>query len=376
MQSLTRAIGILRIFETDSECLRLIDIAQRTGIHKSSAHRMVAALVDGGLLARVDQNRYKLAIRHFGKKGFRLGCGMLSSEFSFDKAVKEGLQKSAATANVELLILDNEDSAQRTLHNADVFIKEGVDLVIEFQADARIAGQLSDKFHAAAIPVIALEIPQPRAIFYGANNVKAGLMAGRHLSQWAAANWRGQIDELLLLELPKAGHIPNARILGSMLGVLERLAWVSQQQIKILHTTGHYDNSVTLVRRHLMRSKAQRILVAAINDTAALGALHAFRDLGREEHCAIVGHNASNEAGLEIIARNSRLVGCVGYFPERYGEALIPLALDILAGQDVPQTNFIKHEMITPQNIDSFYPFAYRLSEPQAQASTHRARTA
>jgi ribose transport system substrate-binding protein len=218
-------MGILQVFKSESESLRLIDIVQQTGLHKSSVHRMLNTLVDGGgLLMRVEQNRYKLAIRYLGRKKYRFGYGMHSTGSFFNKAVKDGLQKSAEAADVELLSLDNEDSAQRALHNADLFVKERVDLVIEFQPDARVADQISYKFHKAGIPVIALEIPQPRAVFYGANNVKAGLMAGRHLTQWAAANWKGQIDELLLLELPKAGYIPNARILGSMLGVLEKLA--------------------------------------------------------------------------------------------------------------------------------------------------------
>jgi ribose transport system substrate-binding protein len=123
------------------------------------------------------------------------------------------------------------------------------------------------------------------------------------------------------------------------------------------------------VRRHLSRSKAQRILIAAINDTVALGALQAFRDLDREKHCAIVVQNASSEAIFELSERNSRLIGSIGYFPERYGEAVIPLALDMLAGQSVPQISFIKHEMITSQNIDSFYPLSYRISNAYARST-------
>jgi ribose transport system substrate-binding protein len=230
--------------------------------------------------------------------------------------------------------------------------------VIESQTDTRIAGQISARFRAASIPVIALEIPHPETIFYGANNSQAGLIAGRYLARWAESHWQGKVDELLLLELPKAGQVPNARILGSMLGVIERLVWLSDRQIKILRTSGHYENTIGLTRNHLRRSRSERILVAAINDPCALGALEAFRDAGREEHCAIVGHNASPEAHAELAEKNSRLVGSVGYFPERYGEGVIPLALDLLAGGPVPPATFIRHEMITSANLRSFYPLS------------------
>jgi ribose transport system substrate-binding protein len=358
MKSLLRACAILKVFEDGSECLRLTDVVARTGMHKTTALRVLAALVESGMLQRVGETKYKLAIRPLGKRRYRIGYGMQSAEFGFSRAVTESLVRSAAAADIDLLVLDNEDTKTTALRNADVFVRERVDMVVESQTDVRIAGQICARFAAAKIPVIALEIPHPDAVYYGANNSQAGLIAGRYLARWAETHWRGHADELLLLELPKAGQVPNARILGSMLGVLERMVWFSEQQVKILRTSGHFENTVALVRNHLRRSKAERILVAAINDPCALGALQAFRDAGREEHCAIVGHNASPEAHAELAKRGSRLVGSVGYFPERYGEGVIPLALDLLAGRAVPPATFVRHEMVTPANLRMFYPAA------------------
>ena len=356
MKSLMRACGILKVFGDQSECLRLADVVARTGLHKTTALRMLSTLVACELLIRVGDTKYKLGIRPLGKRRYRFGYGMQSAEFGFSRAVTESLQRSAAAADIELLVLDNEDNPSVALRNASTFVREGVDLVIESQTDTRIAAQICARIRAASIPIIALEIPHPQAIFYGANNSQAGLIAGRYLARWAELHWQGNVDELLLLELPKAGQVPNARILGSMLGVIERLVWVSERQIKILRTSGHYENTVALTRNHLRRSRSERILVAAINDPCALGALEAFRNAGREEQCAIVGHNASPEAHAELAKKESRLVGSVGYFPERYGEGVIPLALDLLAGRPVPPATFVRHEMITSSNLPVFYP--------------------
>ena len=46
----------------------------------------------------------------------------------------------------------------------------------------------------------------------------------------------------------------------------------------------------------------------------------------------------------------------VAFFPEEYGEALIRLALAILAHKAVPAASFVKHKLITPDNVDRFYP--------------------
>lgn len=356
MKSLVRAIELLRCFRDESECLRLTDLVDRAHLHKTTAHRMLSALVKGGLLLRVDSNKYRLAIRPLGKARFRIGYGVQSFEFSFNRAICGSLQRAAALADIDLMVLDNDDQANRAMQNADVFVREHMDLVIESQTDARIAGDISRKFLVAQIPVIALEIPQPRAIFFGANNVQAGFIAGRSLARWAETHWNGMAEELILLTLSKAGQIPNSRMLASMLGVTERLAWISQDQIKRLDTSGHFENALALVRRHLQSCRSKRILVAAINDASALGALQAFRDLGREEQCAIVSHNASSEIHSELRRKDTRLIGSVGYFPERYGAGIVPLALDILCGRKVSRVNFVRHEMITGRNIDSFYP--------------------
>jgi ribose transport system substrate-binding protein len=53
---------------------------------------------------------------------------------------------------------------------------------------------------------------------------------------------------------------------------------------------------------------------------------------------------------------NSSLIGSVGYFPEKYGEAIIQLALDKIHGREVPSATFVKHRLIHPGNVNSVYP--------------------
>ena len=49
----------------------------------------------------------------------------------------------------------------------------------------------------------------------------------------------------------------------------------------------------------------------------------------------------------------------VAYFPEKYGEPLIRLALDILAHKATPPAIFMKHQMITVENVDDVYSNDY-----------------
>jgi ribose transport system substrate-binding protein len=104
--------------------------------------------------------------------------------------------------------------------------------------------------------------------------------------------------------------------------------------------------------------------VGAENDSSALGALRAFQEAGRAEDCVIVGQNAEPEARAELRSPRTRMIASVAYFPEQYGDGLVRLALDILLRKAVPPAVFTKHQIITPENVDHFYPNDSLLSIP------------
>jgi len=106
------------------------------------------------------------------------------------------------------------------------------------------------------------------------------------------------------------------------------------------------------------------VLVGAANDTSALGALRAFQEAGRANECVIVGQNAEPEVRAELRSAGTRLVASVAFFPEKYGDGLIRLALDILARKPVPPAVFTNHQVITPDNVDHFYPNDSLLTMP------------
>jgi DNA-binding IclR family transcriptional regulator len=60
---LTRAVLILETFEPDRPALSVSEIARRTGLHVATVSRLVAELVEHGLLARDEQRRVRVGMR-------------------------------------------------------------------------------------------------------------------------------------------------------------------------------------------------------------------------------------------------------------------------------------------------------------------------
>jgi ribose transport system substrate-binding protein len=235
-------------------------------------------------------------------------------------------------------------------------VREQVDLAIEFQTDENVAPVISAKLIAANIPIVALEIPHPGATYYGANNYHAGELGGHFLGRWAQQQWKGEVDEVLLLELPVAGSLPRSRLTGTLDGIRRYVRPLPDSQVHWIDGNGQFGASLDAVRKHLRHCRSRRVLIGGINDPSVLGALQAFEEAGRAQGCAAIGQNASIEARAELRKPSTQLVGSVAYFPERYGRRVIPLCIDLLERKPVPPAVFVNHQLVTKDNVDRIYP--------------------
>ena len=357
VRSVVHASQILNAFASPGEVLRLRDVIQRTGYGKGLCFRLLHTLHHCGLLEKVDETRYRLVSGLRRHRRYRVGYAAQGQDSSFPREVHTSLLRAAEREDVELIVVSNRYQPKVALRNAEHLIKERVDLVIEFQTDEAIAPAIASKYLEANLPLIAIDIPHPGATYFGANNYQAGLLAGRYLGQWARTRWNGQVEEVLLLELTRAGSLVHARMGGVRAGLNETLHdAMASCRVVSLDGDGQFKTSIEKVRRHLRGSKARHVLVGAANDPSALGAARAFQEAGRTETCAIVGQNAEPDARAELREPRTPLVASVGFFPERYGDGLIKLALDILAHRQTPPALFIRHQLITTENVDHFYP--------------------
>jgi len=355
-QAVVRACEILKCFGQEGEVLQLADVVNRTGFSRTTAFRLLLSLIQGGLMERVGRGSYRCLVRTGFSQSIRLGFAeQTNSEFSH--AVTEGVKRAAAANDrIHLIVVNNRYSAREALRNAEYLVKERVNLVLEFQTYQRVAPSIAACFLEANIPVIAIEIPHPGATYFGANNYEAGLIAGRALARWAKRHWPDGAEQLLLLELPIAGPLPGLRITGTVEGLRSELPYFDRLNTVHLDGKGDFDQILGVARRHIARTKPKRTLIGAVNDPSALAALRAFEEAGYSNLCAAVGQNGTLEARKELRRKGTRLVGSVAYFPERYGEDLIPLAVNILHGKPVPSAVFVKHKLLTPENVDLVYP--------------------
>jgi ribose transport system substrate-binding protein len=342
---LSKALDVLELLQGDSPLQTLDEIYRHTNISKTTVYRILKTLAHRGYVAQTGNGAYRLVSR---PRKMRFGFGSQSADMPFSVAVTESLRAAAASSGVDLLILDNRYDGSTALKNADEFVREHVDLVIEFQIDQHIAPVIADKISGAGIPMIAVDIPHPHATFFGVNNYRVGFEAGTCLAQYAKASWGGKVNWVLGLDIQEAGPLVQSRIKGAFAGVRLQLPELREESFVLRDSQGLRNKSYALAANFLRRhQKDQGILIAAATDTSALGAVQAVRELKREKQVAIVGQDCIPEALEEMRKRGSPLIGSVSHEAARYGPSLIGIGLAILRGETVEPYNYIAHKLIT-----------------------------
>lgn len=342
---LSKALDVLEVLEAENQPLTLEAIHRRTRISKTTVYRVLKTFVHRGYLSQAPDGSYRRVTR---SKKMRFGFGGQSADMPFSVEVTKSLEDAAAAVGIDLLILDNCYDAATAVRNAEEFIRSGVDLVIEFQVEQEVAPVIGDKIAAANIPLIAIDIPHPNATYFGVDNYRVGHEAGEVLGSHAVTHWKSKVEWVIGLDLPEAGALVQSRITGAFEAVRTAIPDLPVESFVRLDGRGMRDKSYQLIAGFLDRHPQDRhILIAAANDTSALGALDAVRERKRERHVAIVGQDCIAEAVLQLQHPKSSFIASVSHETSTYGPSLIHLGLSILRGQTVQPYNYVTHRLMT-----------------------------
>jgi ribose transport system substrate-binding protein len=342
---LSKALDVLEVLQKSERPMSLEAIYQRTHISKTTVYRILKTFVHRGYLAQSQDGLYRIAAR---PRKVRFGFGKQSAEMPFSEAVTASLLDAATQAGVDLLVIDNRYDGATAVQVAEEFVKNHVDLVIEFQIDQEVAPIIADKIAVAGIPLIAVDIPHPHATYFGVDNYRVGVEAGILLAEYVAGNWSGKVDWVLGLDIENAGPLVQSRITGVFQGIRNHLPDLPVEKFVRVDGRGMREPSCRVIGEFLQRHpKDRHILIAAATDSSALGALDAVRHQKRERHVALAGQDCIPEAIEEMKRAGTPWIGSVSHEASTYGPRLIQLGLSILRGLTVPPYNYVEHKLVT-----------------------------
>jgi ABC-type sugar transport system substrate-binding protein len=317
---------------------------------------LAALLACGFGPVRAEVRRFRIALANLDEvPGVTLeGLGFTGSD------LRRSFELAARTLPIDMLYFDNASDPARAVANAEAAIAAKVDLLIEYNADAEANAEIARRL--AAIPALALVDPLPGAPLYGPDNRAAGRIAGRALGEFARETWPDeQVLGVLIGDLADPGPAISDRVQGITAGVHESLPTL---KLAPLDTGGQPVRADALLAKFLQTQRGQRMLIATLDDLAAVYAKNAIEMNRRQSDCIIVSQGldpnihggASEKKEIDPNNRGSVVLGSVAYYMDRWGYDVLPLALRLLGGEKLPPRTATQHKLVTAANVFREYP--------------------
>jgi len=316
------------------------------------------AMVLSKRVASAGPQRFRVAFANLNEEpGTRIdGLGFTGSE------IRRSFELASRSLPVDMTYYDNGGDGNKALGNAKDAVASKVDLLIEYNSDARANVEIGRMLETARIPLLAVNYSVPGAPLYTADNIGAGRIAGQALGKFAKENWPDQtVVAAILGDVSDPSAAVTARIQGVTEGLRQELPDLSLVR---LDSAGHSVRAGSALSKFLAAQTRRKVLVATLDDASALAAKSAVEAAGRISDCVIVSQGAdrsihggaSEKKEIDPANRGSVVLGSVAYYFDRYGYEILPIALRMLRGEHVPSQTLTKHIMISAKNVFLEYP--------------------
>jgi len=326
---------------------------RRTFLHLAA----VAALTAPGR-AVAQQRRFTIGFANLtDDPGARIeGLGFTGED------VRSSFLLGARGLPIDLVLYDNARDRAKSIANAEDAVRRKVDLYIQYCDDPAASEEVARRLAAARIPILAVNAPVGNAPLYAADNHEAGRLAGDALGKFAQTTWRGRLLAAAILGAVKD---PSKAIQARIAGINEGLHKIRPDVVPVQLDSGdNFLDAQAQLRRFLAKESGAMALVATLDDTTALAAKLAAETAGRVPDTVIVSQGcdrsvhggASANKVIDPNNRNSIVLGSVAYFLDRYGNEILPLALKMLRGEQLPPRSFTGHVLVTAKNVFRIYP--------------------
>jgi ABC-type sugar transport system substrate-binding protein len=234
----------------------------------------------------------------------------------------------------EYIELSNANDPATAVRNAQVFVQEGVDVVIQFNGQPSSNPAIVQTLAAANIPVITYDIAQEGMYFVGIDNLAAGIAGGEQLGQIIRDEWNCEPDLVISAEGAAAGIVNEWRTGGMRTGLANICPDIPEDRWVSFESQG--DAAVGLpAARDLLAAhpEATRMAVVGLNDGGVLAAIQAAEQLGRADEIIGWGQDGAFITGDNV---NPNLVGSVFYFLEGYAVYAFRDIIDPIAAGNPP----------------------------------------
>lgn len=293
---------------------------------------------------------------------FIIGFNNGSNTVDFLRMVGESIEEVCAREGIKLVVTESNFDVEQILPNVDNLLAQGADIIIDFNVNAEVGGNLVDYCGEKGVPVIGIDVVYEApsgdvSWFFGANNQMAGEVCGKGLAEAAKERWDGKVEHLVLFFNSENGPLVRLRLSGMYDGMVAAGIDISEANVTWIEMGGGGSDTTVAANEKMTdwlaaHPEATKICVGTVNTETGQGVFSATITSGRQDNVMLATNNNGNQTLAAWESPDAQVwLGGSAYYPGKYGEYIVPLALSILRGEDPPKVTTMEHEFLTIDDI-------------------------
>lgn len=244
--------------------------------------------------------------------------------------------------NVDVVFASADNNGQRQARQIDSLVKAKVDLLVVAPSDVKTVAPAIERAYRAGIPVILYDrmIESTHYTAYiGTDNVAIGKEVADYLAHQLQG--RGTVVEI-------TGERGSTPVADRHRGFMQGMKAFPQIQVVTLEGDWNLAGAKKLMRQYMDAGKPVDA-VFGHNDAEAWGAQQAAKEKSREKQMLFVGIDGlpGENQGVDLVAKG---VMTASYIYPTKGEAIVPLAMNILQGKPYKRMNYFQSALVTAEN--------------------------
>ena len=277
----------------------------------------------------------------------------------FTDSVTDSIYEVADQMGVDIVFCDNACDQEKTVECANLIVAQEADGVIFANWIAGTEELIAGIYIDNGLSCITWDGPHPGCKNFGPDNFEASVEAGRYLASFAEEQgWDPAETELIVL-WAQGVQVMGERRDGAIAGVLESFA-IPEENIHVDLPHQALDDVFPLVTDWVTANPdAKNVLCFGHSDQPGVDCALALEQGGFLGRAAAASLGASDEALVDLRERTdeeSVFKATISYFPERYGQHLVPAVVDMLEGRIVPDRVIPAVSPVTRENVHELYP--------------------
>ena len=244
--------------------------------------------------------------------------------------------------NVDVVFASADNNGQRQARQIDSLVKTKVDLLVVAPSDVKTVAPAIERAYRAGIPVILYDrmIESTHYTAYiGTDNVAIGKEVADYLAHQLQG--RGTVVEI-------TGERGSTPVADRHRGFMQGMKAFPQIQVVTLEGDWNLAGAKKLMRQYMDAGKPVDA-VFGHNDAEAWGAQQAAKEKNRDKQILFVGIDGlpGENQGVDLVDKG---VMTASYIYPTKGEAIVPLAMNILQGKPYKRMNYFQSALVTAEN--------------------------